>query len=66
MKEIFLKIRYFKRELPKSLKKLTLFFLMNLVSFNGQDYEKLKRPRISDQSLSRLQNKFSKTTLSVM
>ena len=63
--KIFLKIRYFKRELPKSLKKLTLFFLMNLVSFNGQD-EKLKRPRISDQSLSRLQNKFSKTILLVM
>ena len=38
------KIRYFKRGLPKSLKKLTLFFLLNPVPFNEQDYEKQKGP----------------------
>ena len=37
---ISLKIRYFERELSKSLKKLTLFFLLNPVPFNGQSYQK--------------------------
>ena len=40
---------------------LTIFFLSNLVSFNGQNYQKQKRP--SDHSLFRLQNKFRKNSL---
>ena len=34
MQEILLKIRYFERELSKTLKKLTLFFLLSPVPFN--------------------------------
>ena len=45
------------------LKKLTFFFLSNPVSFNGQSYQKQKRPGTSDQSLFRLQNKFRKKFL---
>ena len=41
-KKLFLKIRYFERGLSKILKKLTLFFLLNQVPFNGHDYEKQK------------------------
>ena len=48
------------------IKKLTLFFLLKLVLFNGQDYEKQKGPGTKDQSLFRLQNKFSKIPLLVM
>ena len=63
MQEILLKIRYIKRGLSKSLKKLTLFFLLNLVPFNGQSYEKQKGPGTSDQLFFRLQNKFTKIPL---
>ena len=68
MQEIILKIRYFERGLlkKKPLKKLTLFSLLNLVSFDGQDYEKQKEPGASDQSLFRLLNKFRKIPLLVM
>ena len=59
MQEILLKIRYFERGLSKSFKKLTLFFLFNPVTFNGQSYQTQKRPVTSDNSLFRLQNKFS-------
>ena len=52
MQEILLKIRYIERGLSKSLK-LTLFFLLNPVPFNGQCYEKQKRPGTSDQWLFR-------------
>ena len=38
----------------KALKKLTLFFLSNPISFNEQDHEKQKGPEASDQSLIRL------------
>ena len=44
----------------KPLKKLTFFFLLNPVPFNGQSYEKQKGPGNSGQSLFRLQNKFTK------
>ena len=54
----FFKIRYFKRRLSKGLKKLALFFLSNLVPFNGQNYQKQKQPGTNDQLLFRLQNKF--------
>ena len=37
MQEILLTVRYFERGLSKSLKKVTLFFLLNPVPFNGQN-----------------------------
>ena len=62
MQDIVLKIRYFERELLRSLKKLNLFFLLNPLPFDGQDHKKQKGPETSDQSLIRLQNKFRKKT----
>ena len=44
MQETLLKLRYFEQGLSKSLKKLTLFLLLNPVTFNGQDYKKEKGP----------------------
>ena len=55
-----------KEDYQKALKKLTLFFLSNPVLFNGQNYQKQKRPGNSDQSLFRLRNKFRKVPLLVM
>ena len=68
MQEILFKIRYFQGGLLKSfkMKKLTLFLLSNPVPFNGQDYERQKRPETSDQLLFRLQNKFRKIPLLVI
>ena len=66
MQEILFKIRHFERGLSKSLKKLTLFFLLNPVPFNGQSYQKQKGPGTSNQSLFRLQNKFRKIPLLVI
>ena len=43
------KTRHFERRLSKRLKKLTLFFLLNPVPFNEQDYERQKGPGTSDQ-----------------
>ena len=60
MQEVLLKIRYFERGLSKTLKKL---FLLNPVPFNGQSYQKQKGPGTSDQSLFRLQNKFTQECL---
>ena len=57
MQEILLKIRYFERWLSKTLKKLTLFFLSNSVPLNDKDIK--NRPGASDQSLFRLQEKFT-------
>ena len=65
MQEILLKIRYIEKGLSKSLK-LTLFFLLNPVPFNGQCYEKQNGPETSDQSLFRLQNKIRKIPLLVI
>ena len=50
-----------KEDYQKALKKLTLFFLSNPVSFNGQDYERQKGRGTSAQSLLMLQMKFRKT-----
>ena len=50
----------------KALKKLTLFFLSNLIPFNGQSCQKQKGPETSDQSLIRLENKFKKIPLLVI
>ena len=66
MQEIHLKIRYFKRGLPKSLKNLTLFFVLNPLPFNGQNYQKQKGPGTSDQLLFRLPKKFRKIPLLVI
>ena len=38
----------------KSCRKLNLFFLLNPVPCNGQNYQKQKGPGTSDQSLFRL------------
>ena len=66
IQEVVLKIRYFGRELSKWLKNDNFIFILNLVSFNGQDYEKQKGSGTTDQSLFRLQNKFRKIPLLVM
>ena len=50
----------------KALKKSNLLFLLNPVPFNGQSYQKQKRPGTSDQSLFRLWTKFRKILLLVI
>ena len=55
-----------KEDYQKALKKLTLCIFSNPVPFNGQDYEKQKRPETGDQSLFRLRNKLRKISLLVM
>ena len=42
MQEIFLKNKILKDYYQKVVKKLTLFFLLNLVQFNGQSYQRQK------------------------
>ena len=61
MQEILLKGDY-----QKPLKKSTLFFLLNPVTFNGQSYKKQKGLGTSDQSLFRLRNNFTKIYLLVI
>ena len=60
MHETIFKIRYFKRGLSKNLRKVNFVFLSSPVPFNGQDYEKQKGPRTSDQWLFRLQTNSAK------
>ena len=55
-----------KEDYQKALKTLTLFFLSSPVPFNAQYYEKQKGPTTGDQSLFRLQKKFTKILLLVM
>ena len=55
-----------KEDYQKASKKLTLYFPLNPVPFNKQSYQKQKGPGTSDQSLSRLQNKFRKIPLLVI
>ena len=55
-----------KEDYQKPLKKLTLFFHLNPVPFNGQSYKKQKGLGTSDQSLFRLRNKFKKISLLVI
>ena len=52
-----------KEDYQKAWKKLTLFFLSNLVPFNRQSYQKQKGSGTSDQSLFKLQNKFKSIPL---
>ena len=69
MQEIRLKVTYFESGLSKSLKalkKVTFFFLLNPVPFNGQNYKKQKGSGTSGQSFFRLQTKFRKITLLVV
>ena len=54
-----------KGDYQKLLKKLTLFFISNPVLFNGQSYKKQKGLGTSNQSLFRLQNKFTKISILV-
>ena len=55
-----------KEDYQKTFEKLTLFFLSNPVTFNGQSYKKQKGPGTSGQSLFRLKNKFGKVSLLVI
>ena len=55
-----------KEDYQKALKKLTLFFLLNLVPYNGQSYQKQIGSGTSDQLLFRLQGKFRKIPLLVI
>ena len=52
-----------KGDYQKPLKKLTLFFLSNLVPFIGQSYKKQKGLGFSDQSLFSLKDKLTKIFL---
>ena len=66
MHKIILKVRYFEEGYQKALKKVTSFFLLNLVPFKRQNYQKQKEPGTSDQPHYRLRNKFRKIPLLVM
>ena len=48
MQELFQKLDTFKEYYQKALKKLTLFFPSNPISFNKQDHEKQTEPETSD------------------
>ena len=63
MQEILSKIRYFERGLSKNLKKVNFVFSFEPSPLGGKDYEKQKEPGTSDQSLFRIQNKFTKIPL---
>ena len=54
-----------KEDYQQVLQKLTLSFVSNLVPFNRQNYQTQKGSGTSDQSLSRLQNKFKNIPLFV-
>ena len=70
MQEVLFQIRYFEKELSKSLKKIFYIFFniffSNLVPFNRQSYQKQNGSGTSDQSLFRLQNKFKNIPLFVI
>ena len=48
------KIYILKEDYQKALKKLTLFFLLNPVPFNGQSHQIQKGPETGDQLVFRL------------
>ena len=56
---------FWKKDYQEALKKLTLFFLLNPVAFNGQSHTKQKGLGTSDQSFCRFWNKFKKISLLV-
>ena len=55
-----------KEDHQKTLKRVTLFFLLNPVPFNRQNYQKQKGPGTSDHLLFKLRNKIRKIPLLVM
>ena len=62
MQKTILKVRHLERGLSKSLKKTTLFSLLNPVPFNRENYQKQKGPGTSDQSLFRLKKQVQKNS----
>ena len=66
MQEILLTVGYFKIGFSKSLKKVTLLFLLNPFPFIGRNCKKQNEPRTSDQSFFRIQNKSRKICLLVV
>ena len=54
------------KDYQKALKKVTLIFISNQVTFNRQNYQKQKGHGTSGQLLFRLRNKFLKIPLLVM
>ena len=66
MREILLRKRYLKEDYQKALEKLTLFFFRTQPLLMDKVIKSKKGPGTSDQSLSRLQNKFRKITLLVI
>ena len=62
MQEVLLKKKkIFERELSKTLKKLNLFFLLNTVPFNRQNYhlESVERKGNKNVDISRMKRAFS-------
>ena len=66
MQEILLKIKYFEKELSKSLRKVNFIFSFEPSPFQWTKLSKTKGPRTSDQLLFRLQNKFREIPLLVI
>ena len=64
-KKFFWESDILKGDYQKPLKKITSFFLSNLVPFHGQIYKKQKGLGTSDTSLFSLRNKFTKIYLLV-
>ena len=54
MQEILLRKIYFERDLSKTFKKVNFIFSFQPVPFDGQSYQKQKKPETNDQSLFRL------------
>ena len=54
------------KNVQKALKRLSLFFLLSPVPFNGQRYQKQNGSGTCHQSLFRLRNKFTKISLLVI
>ena len=59
------KNKILKEDYHQTSKKLTLFFILNPVLYNGQSYQKQKGPGTSDQLVFRLRKKFRKISLLV-
>ena len=55
-----------KEDYQKAITKLSLFFLLNPVPFDGQSYQIQKESKTSEQLLFWLQDKFEKVPLFVM
>ena len=51
-----------KEDYQKALKKVTLFFLLNPVIFNRQNYQKQKGPGTSDQVAIQVMRKVQKNS----